>query len=328
MTSSEINAADILALARRTLAIEADAVQALADRLGDAFVAAVESFLHCTGRVVVSGMGKSGHIARKIAATLASTGTPAFFVHPAEASHGDLGMITSQDVVLALSNSGESPELVTILPPIKRKGARLIAMTGNARSTLAREADIHLDAQVAQEACPHNLAPTASTTAALALGDALAVATLYARGFTAEDFARTHPGGSLGRRLLVHVRDLMHRGEALPVVRESASLKEALLEMTRKGLGMTAVVDEAGRLTGVFTYGDLRRLLDHDVDVRNLSIHEVMTRNPRTISEDVLAVEAARLMQEARVNGLLALDAEGRLTGALNMHDLLRAGVV
>lgn len=328
MTSSEINAADILALARRTLAIEADAVQALADRLGDAFVAAVESFLHCTGRVVVSGMGKSGHIARKIAATLASTGTPAFFVHPAEASHGDLGMITSQDVVLALSNSGESPELVTILPPIKRKGARLIAMTGNARSTLAREADIHLDAQVAQEACPHNLAPTASTTAALALGDALAVATLYARGFTAEDFARTHPGGSLGRRLLVHVRDLMHRGEALPVVRESASLKEALLEMTRKGLGMTAVVDEAGRLTGVFTDGDLRRLLDHDVDVRNLSIHEVMTRNPRTISEDVLAVEAARLMQEARVNGLLALDAEGRLTGALNMHDLLRAGVV
>ncbi len=328
MTSPEISAADILALARRTLAIEAEAVQALADRVGDAFVAAVESFLHCTGRVVVSGMGKSGHIARKIAATLASTGTPAFFVHPAEASHGDLGMITSQDVVLALSNSGESPELVTILPPIKRKGARLIAMTGNARSTLAREADIHLDAQVAQEACPHNLAPTASTTAALALGDALAVATLYARGFTAEDFARTHPGGSLGRRLLVHVRDLMHRGEALPVVRESASLKEALLEMTRKGLGMTAVVDEAGRLTGVFTDGDLRRLLDHDVDVRNLSIHEVMTRNPRTISEDVLAVEAARLMQEARVNGLLALDAEGRLTGALNMHDLLRAGVV
>ncbi|MFN3593966.1 MAG: SIS domain-containing protein [Thiobacillaceae bacterium] len=328
MTSPEIRAADILALARRTLVIEAEAVQALADRVGDAFVAAVEAFLHCPGRVVVSGMGKSGHIARKIAATLASTGTPAFFVHPAEASHGDLGMITSQDVVLALSNSGESAELVTILPLIKRKGARLIAMTGNARSTLAREADIHLDAQVAQEACPHNLAPTASTTAALALGDALAVATLHARGFTAEDFARTHPGGSLGRRLLVHVRDLMHQGDALPVVRESASLKEALLEMTRKGLGMTAIVDEAGRLTGVFTDGDLRRLLDRDVDVRNLMIREVMTRNPRTISEDVLAVEAARLMQEARVNGLLALDAEGRLTGALNMHDLLRAGVV
>ncbi len=328
MTSPEIRAADILALARRTLAIEAAAVQALADRLGASFVAAVEAFLHCPGRVVVSGMGKSGHIARKIAATLASTGTPAFFVHPAEASHGDLGMITAQDVVLALSNSGESAELVTILPLIKRKGARLIAMTGNARSTLAREADIHLDAQVAQEACPHNLAPTASTTAALALGDALAVATLYARGFTAEDFARTHPGGSLGRRLLVHVRDLMHQGDALPVVRESASLKEALLEMTRKGLGMTAIVDDAGRLTGVFTDGDLRRLLDRDVDVRNLMIREVMTRNPRTISEDVLAVEAARLMQEARVNGLLALDAEGRLTGALNMHDLLRAGVV
>lgn len=328
MTSPEIRAAEILALARRTLAIEAQAVEALADRLGDAFVAAVEAFLRCPGRVVVSGMGKSGHIARKIAATLASTGTPAFFVHPAEASHGDLGMITAQDVVLALSNSGESAELVTILPLIKRKGARLIAMTGNARSTLAREADIHLDAQVAQEACPHNLAPTASTTAALALGDALAVATLYARGFTAEDFARTHPGGSLGRRLLVHVRDLMHQGEALPVVRESASLKEALLEMTRKGLGMTAVIDEAGRLSGVFTDGDLRRLLDRDVDVRNLTIREVMTRNPRTISADVLAVEAARLMQEARVNGLLALDAEGRLAGALNMHDLLRAGVV
>lgn len=328
MTSPEIRADDILALARRTLLIEAEAVQALADRLGDAFVAAVEAFLHCRGRVVVSGMGKSGHVARKIAATLASTGTPAFFVHPAEASHGDLGMITSQDVVLALSNSGESAELVTILPPIKRKGARLIAMTGNPRSTLAREADIHLDAQVAKEACPYNLAPTASTTAALALGDALAVATLYARGFTAEDFARTHPGGSLGRRLLVHVRDIMHQGEDLPVVSESASLKEALLEMTRKGLGMTAVVDDAGRLTGIFTDGDLRRLLDRDVDVRNLMIHQVMTRNPRTISEDVLAVEAARLMQEARVNGLLAVDVEGRLTGALNMHDLLRAGVV
>ncbi|MCS6787496.1 MAG: KpsF/GutQ family sugar-phosphate isomerase [Thiobacillaceae bacterium] len=328
MTSEPIDAADILAMARRTLAIEAQAVAALTERLDAAFVAAVQAFLACRGRVVVSGMGKSGHIARKIAATLASTGTPAFFVHPAEASHGDLGMITGEDVVLALSNSGESAELTTILPLIKRRGARLIAMTGNAGSTLAREADIHLDARVEQEACPHNLAPTASTTAALALGDALAVATLYARGFTAEDFARTHPGGSLGRRLLVHVRDIMHQGEALPVVREDASLKQALLEMTRKGLGMTAVVDGQGRLAGVFTDGDLRRLFERDVDLRALTIGAVMTRNPRTISQDVLAVEAARLMQEARVNGLLALDQAGRLTGAINMHDLLRAGVV
>ena len=328
MTSPEINASAILELGRRTLGIEADAVRALTDRLDASFLRAVDACLHCTGRVVVSGMGKSGHIGRKISATLASTGTPAFFMHPAEASHGDLGMITAQDVVLALSNSGESAELVSILPLIKRKGARLIALTGNPQSTLAREADIHLDAGVAQEACPHNLAPTASTTAALALGDALAVATLFARGFTAEDFARTHPGGSLGRRLLVHVRDLMHAGEALPVVTETASLKEALLEMTRKGLGMTAIVDAEGRLTGVFTDGDLRRLLDRDVDVRTLMIREVMKREPRTIAEDVLAVEAVRLMQEAKVNGLLAVDAQGRLTGALNMHDLLRAGVV
>lgn len=328
MTSPTINPADILELGRRTLAIEADAVRALTDRLDASFLSAVDACLNCSGRVVVSGMGKSGHIARKISATLASTGTPAFFMHPAEASHGDLGMITAQDVVLALSNSGESQELVTILPLIKRKGARLIAMTGNPQSTLAREADIHLDARVAQEACPHNLAPTASTTAALALGDALAVATLFARGFTAEDFARTHPGGSLGRRLLVHVRDLMHKGEALPVVPETASLKEALLEMTRKGLGMTAIVDAEGRLTGIFTDGDLRRLLDRDIDVRTLMIREVMKREPRTIADDVLAVEAVRLMQEAKVNGLLAVDAHGRLTGALNMHDLLRAGVV
>ncbi len=328
MTSRGIDASSILELGRRTLAIEADAVRALIERIDAAFLHAVDACLNCKGRVVVTGMGKSGHIARKIAATLASTGTPAFFVHPAEASHGDLGMITAEDVVLALSNSGESPELVSILTPIKRKGARLIAMTGNPQSTLARAADIHLNAGVAQEACPHNLAPTASTTAALALGDALAVATLFARGFTAEDFARTHPGGSLGRRLLVHVRDLTHKGEALPVVNEKASLKEALLEMTRKGLGMTAVVDAEGRLTGIFTDGDLRRLLDRDVDVRALSIREVMTRTPRTIDENVLAVEAVRLMQEAKVNGLLTVDAEGRLTGALNMHDLLRAGVV
>jgi arabinose-5-phosphate isomerase len=237
-------------------------------------------------------------------------------------------MITADDVVLALSNSGESGEIVAIVPALKRRGARLVSMTGNAASTLAREADIHLDASVAQEACPHNLAPTASTTAALALGDALAVATLLARGFTAEDFARTHPGGALGRRLLVHVRDVMHKEDALPVVPRDASLKQALLEMTRKGLGMTAILEADGRLAGVFTDGDLRRLLDHDVDVRGAMIADVMTRGARTISQDALAAEAARLMQEHKINGLLAVDDDGRVVGAFNMHDLLRAGVV
>jgi len=328
MTSQIPSSADILAMARRTLDIEAGAIANLHARIDDTFARAVDILLACPGRVVVTGMGKSGHIAGKIAATLASTGTPAFFMHPAEASHGDLGMITGQDAVIALSNSGESPEIVGIVPLIKRRGAKLIGMTGNAASTLGREADIHLNAAVEQEACPLNLAPTASTTAALALGDALAVATLFARGFTAEDFARTHPGGALGRRLLIHVRDLMHAGEALPRVPAQASLKEALLEMTRKGLGMTAVADADLRLLGVFTDGDLRRLLDRDVDVRGAMIADVMQRHPRTICEDVLAVEAVRVMQDSKVNGLLALDAAGRLTGALNMHDLLRAGVV
>jgi arabinose-5-phosphate isomerase len=328
MTSRQPSPADILDMARRTLEIEAAAISSLIGRIDDAFLEAVNILLACKGRVVVSGMGKSGHIGGKIAATLASTGTPAFFMHPAEASHGDLGMITGHDVVIALSNSGESAEIAGIVPLIKRRGAKLISMTGNPASTLGREADIHLNAGVAQEACPLNLAPTASTTAALALGDALAVATLYARGFTAEDFARTHPGGALGRRLLVHVRDLMHSGLALPVVRESASLKEALLEMTQKGLGMTAVIDADHRLHGVFTDGDLRRLLDRDVDVRSAKIVDVMKRAPRTVSQDALAVEAVHIMEEAKVNGLLAVDAEGRLSGALNMHDLLRAGVV
>jgi arabinose-5-phosphate isomerase len=328
MTSRQPSSADILDLARRTLEIEAAAVSKLVERIDANFHQAVEILLACKGRVVVSGMGKSGHVGGKIAATLASTGTPAFFMHPAEASHGDLGMITGQDVVIALSNSGESSEIAAIVPLIKRRGAKLVSMTGNPASTLAREADIHLNAGVEQEACPLNLAPTASTTAALALGDALAVATLFARGFTAEDFARTHPGGALGRRLLVHVRDLMHVGDDLPVVEDSASLKEALLEMTRKGLGMTAVVDRGQRLAGIFTDGDLRRLLDRDVDVRSAKIAEVMKRSPRTVSQDALAVEAVRLMEEAKVNGLLALDSEGRLRGALNMHDLLRAGVV
>ena len=328
MTSPATSPAEILAMARRTLEIEAQAVARLSSSVDDGFLRAVQLLLDCRGRVVVTGMGKSGHVGGKIAATLASTGTPAFFMHPGEASHGDLGMIARGDVVLALSNSGESAEIAAIVPLIKRRGAKLIGMTGNPASTLARESDVHLDAAVEQEACPHNLAPTASTTAALALGDALAVATLSARGFSAEDFARTHPGGTLGRRLLIHVRDLMHAGEALPVVGEAASLKEALLEMTRKGLGMTGVVDAEGRLTGIFTDGDLRRLLDRDVDVRTAMICEVMKRGPRTISQDVLAVEAAQVMEEMRINGLLALDAEGRLTGALNMHDLLKAGVV
>ena len=323
-----MSADDILGMGRRTLEIEAAAVSSLLDHLGGAFVDAVTVLLSCRGRVVVSGMGKSGHIGSKIAATLASTGTPAFFMHPAEASHGDLGMITGDDVVLALSNSGESPEILAIVPLIKRRGARLIGMTGKPQSTLARESDIHLYAGVAQEACPHNLAPTASTTAALALGDALAVAALYARGFTAEDFARTHPGGALGRRLLVHVRDIMHKGEALPQVREGTAFREALLEMTRKGLGMTAVVDAHGGLVGVFTDGDLRRCLDHNVDVANTRIDAVMTRNPKTISEDALAAEAVHVMEAGKINGLLAIDDQGRLTGALNMHDLLRAGVV
>ncbi|MFA5081386.1 MAG: KpsF/GutQ family sugar-phosphate isomerase [Hydrogenophilaceae bacterium] len=328
MTSSPVTASDILDLARRTLEIEAAAVSALKDRLDDSLVRAVDILLACKGRVVVTGMGKSGHVGSKIAATLASTGTPSFFVHPAEASHGDLGMITGQDVVLALSNSGESPEIIAILSLIKRRGAKLITMTGRPQSTMAREADIHLDAGVAQEACPLNLAPTASTTAALALGDALAVAALYARGFTAEDFARTHPGGALGRRLLVHVRDVMHQGEALPVVGMDTPFKEALLEMTRKKLGMTAVVDAVGNLVGVFTDGDLRRCLDHEFDLAATRIETVMTRAPKTISEDVLAAEAARYMEERQINGLLAVDAAGRLTGAFNMHDLLRAGVV
>lgn len=328
MTSHPVTASDILDLARRTLDIEAEAVSALKSRLDEGLVRAVDILLACKGRVVVTGMGKSGHIGNKIASTLASTGTPSFFMHPAEASHGDLGMITSQDVVLALSNSGESPEIIAILPLIKRRGARLITMTGRPDSTMAQEADIHLDAAVAQEACPHNLAPTASTTAALALGDALAVAALYARGFTAEDFARTHPGGALGRRLLVHVRDVMHAGDALPVVQEGTPFKAALLEMTRKKLGMTAVLDSSGSLTGVFTDGDLRRCLDRDMDMVSTRVEEVMTRSPKTISEDALAAEAARFMEERQINGLLAVDAAGRLSGAFNMHDLLRAGVV
>ncbi|MEJ5209963.1 MAG: KpsF/GutQ family sugar-phosphate isomerase [Burkholderiales bacterium] len=317
-----------LDLAREVLTIEAQAVAALAERLDDRFLAAVELVLNCRGRVVVSGMGKSGHIARKIASTLASTGTPAFFVHPGEASHGDLGMITRDDVVIALSNSGESPELLTIVPLIKRTGARLISMTGRPQSTLAREADVHLDASVAREACPLGLAPTASTTAALALGDALAVALLDARGFGPEDFARSHPGGALGRRLLVHVSDVMRKDEALPRVRPEASLRDALLEMTRKGMGMTAVVDANDHVVGIYTDGDLRRSLDRGCDIHTTRIGEVMTANPRTIAPERLAAEAVERMQAHNIYSLLVVDGAGRLIGAISMHDLMRAGVV
>jgi arabinose-5-phosphate isomerase len=310
------------------LDIEAAAVAALAKRLDDSFARAVDLILACTGRVVVSGIGKSGHVASKIASTLASTGTPAFFVHPAEASHGDLGMITEHDVMLALSNSGESAELLAIVPLAKRRGAKLIAMTGNPRSTLAREADVHLDAGVAEEACPLGLAPTASTTAALALGDALAVALLELRGFSAEDFARSHPGGTLGRRLLTHVSDVMRVGDALPTVMRDATMSQAILEMSRKGMGMTAVTDGRGRVSGIFTDGDLRRTLERAVDPRQLKVSDVMHRSPRTIDAAQLAAEAAQLMEQHRISQLLVVDGEQRLVGALNTHDLMRAKVI
>ncbi len=314
--------------AREVLEIEASAVSALIPRLDRSFTQACRLMLACRGRVVVTGMGKSGHVANKIAATLASTGTPAFFVHPGEASHGDLGMITGEDLVLALSNSGETSELVTILPLIKRLGVKLIAFTGKPDSTLAKTADVHLDVSVAREACPLNLAPTASTTAALAMGDALAVALLEARGFTEEDFARSHPGGSLGRRLLLRVEDVMHKGETIPRVAEGTPLSQALMEMSRKGLGMTAVVDGEGRVAGIFTDGDLRRTLDKRVDVHKASIDEVMTRNCTTVGPEALAGEALHLMESRKFNGLLVVGKDRELLGALNMHDLLRAGIV
>jgi arabinose-5-phosphate isomerase len=317
-----------LELARRVLAIEADAVRALAARLDERFLAAVSLILACKGRVIVSGIGKSGHIARKVASTMASTGTPAHFVHPTEASHGDLGMVQPEDVFLGISYSGESDELLNIVPLIKRRGAKLIAMTGNAASTLAREADVHLDGGVAQEACPLNLAPTASTTAALALGDALAVALLDARGFTSDDFARSHPGGALGRKLLTHVRDIMRSGNAIPAVPQDATLAEAILEITRKGMGMTAVIDGERRVVGVFTDGDLRRTMERDADLRGKMIAEVMTRNPRTVRPEALAVEAVETMERCKTTQLPVVDAEGRLTGALNIHDLFRARVI
>jgi arabinose-5-phosphate isomerase len=307
---------------------EADALLQLIQRMDDNFPRACQFMLDCAGRIVVIGMGKSGHIANKIAATLASTGSPAFFVHPGEASHGDLGMITSGDVVLALSNSGETGEIITILPIIKRLGVPLISMTGNPDSTLSREADVNIDVTVDKEACPLGLAPTASTTAALAMGDALAVAMLEARGFTELDFARSHPGGSLGRKLLLRVAEVMHEGERTPKVREDASIRDALMEMTAKGLGMTAIVDADNRIIGVFTDGDLRRTLDMDIDLQNSAVTQVMTAGGIGIQPDKLAAEALKLMEDNKISGLLVVDDANRLIGALNMHDLLRAGVV
>lgn len=314
--------------AREVLRTEAQAIEALVGRIDDDFVRACRLILDCRGRVVVSGIGKSGHVARKVAATLASTGTPAFFVHPAEASHGDLGMVTRDDVFVALSNSGRTDELLAIVEPVKRQGAALVAITGDADSPLAREADVHLDARVTKEACPLNLAPTASTTAALALGDALAVALLDARGFGPDDFARSHPGGSLGRRLLTRVADVMRNGEAVPAVTIGASLPAAILEVTRKRMGMTAVIDADGRLAGIFTDGDLRRLLERTTDVGGLRVDDVMTRSPATIAPEQLAVEAVRRMEERRIGQLLVTDAERRVIGALHIHDLLVARVV
>ncbi|MBO7862140.1 KpsF/GutQ family sugar-phosphate isomerase [Burkholderia pseudomallei] len=325
---AKINDDRALALARDVLDIEANAVRALAEQLDGEFVAAVGLLLNCRGRVVVSGIGKSGHIARKIAATLASTGTPAFFVHPAEASHGDLGMVMKDDVFVAISNSGESEELVAILPLIKRLGAKLIAMTGRPASSLAMLSDVHLNAGVAKEACPLNLAPTASTTAALALGDALAVAVLDARGFGSDDFARSHPGGALGRRLLTYVRDVMRTGDEVPAVPLDATLSDALFQITAKRMGMTAVIDDANRVAGIFTDGDLRRVLERDGDFRRLPIVDVMTRHPRTIAPDHLAVEAVELMERHRINQMLVVDERGALIGALNMHDLFSKKVI
>ena len=313
---------------RRVLEAEAGAVTALVARLGADFARACRLMLACEGRIVVTGMGKSGHIGNKIAATLASTGSPAFFVHPAEAVHGDIGMITAKDLVFALSNSGETGELLTILPVIKRLDVPLIALTGKTASTLARYAEVMLDVSVEAEACPLNLAPTTSTTAMLAMGDALAVAVLEARGFTEEDFARSHPGGALGRRLLLHVEDVMRRGEDLPAVGPETLLREGLLEMSRKGLGMTTIVDPGGRVLGVFTDGDLRRALDGQLDVHATRMNEVMTRGGKVARPRMLAAEAVHLMETFRITALPVVDDEGRLVGALNVHDLLRAGVM
>jgi arabinose-5-phosphate isomerase len=319
---------ELLALAGEVLEIESRAVESLRARLDDNFVAACQLCLEIPGRIVVTGMGKSGHIGSKIAATLASTGTPAFFVHPGEASHGDLGMITGQDVLLVVSYSGETEEALTILPLVKRMGAKLLSFTGNPQSTLARAADVHLDVSVSEEACPLNLAPTASTTATLAMGDALAVALLKIRGFTAEDFAMSHPSGSLGKRLLLRVADVMRIEEGIPRVSPDMRLKDGLIEMTQKGLGMTAIVDEKDQILGIFTDGDLRRALDAGVDVHETTMREVMHEKCKTTASDVLAAEAVHLMEENKITSLLVADESNRLVGALNIHDLFRAGIM
>jgi arabinose-5-phosphate isomerase len=329
--TSPVHAPDdaaLIAAGQRAIAIETRALEALARRVNPSFAAACRLCLACTGRVVVTGMGKSGHIGGKIAATLASTGTPAFFLHPAEASHGDIGMITRHDVVLALSNSGETPELLTLLPHLARLGVPIVAMTGHPESTLARASSAHLDVGVPEEACPHNLAPTASTTATLAMGDALAVSLLEARGFTAEDFARSHPGGSLGRRLLLHVEDVMRQGADIPRVDAATSLAQGLVEMSRKGLGMTVIVDADDRVLGVYTDGDLRRSLDRRIDVHAAIMRDVMTHPCRSIGPQELAAEAVHVMETHRITALPVVDADGRLVGALNVHDLMRSGVV
>jgi arabinose-5-phosphate isomerase len=317
-----------LTLAREVLNIEAAAIQTLSARLDENFLHALNVILQCEGRVIVSGMGKSGHIARKIAATLSSTGTPAYFVHPGEASHGDLGMITGEDVIIALSYSGESQELMTIVPVIKRQGAKLISMTGNPASSLAQAADVHLNAHVDKEACPMELAPTASTTAALALGDALAMALLDAKGFSAEDFARSHPGGSLGRRLLTRVSDIMRTGKNLPMVRLDAMLGDAILEISKKGVGMTAIVDADQQVLGIYTDGDLRRTLAKKLDFNTTPICEVMSVHPHCIKPDNLAAEAVMMMEQFNISQMLVVDEQNKLVGALNMHDLLHAKVI
>ncbi len=319
---------DIQALAVAVIQTEMQAVAKLVERIDEQFVHACHLFLGCKGRVVVTGMGKSGHIAGKIAATLASTGTPAFFVHPGEASHGDLGMITRQDVVLALSNSGETEEILTILPIIKRLGVPLVAMTGNPDSALARLANVHLNVAVEQEACPLGLAPTSSTTAALVMGDALAVSLLHSKGFTRDDFALSHPGGSLGKRLLLLVNDIMHRGAEVPRVADSVPVSLALLEMTEKKMGMTAVVDQENHVVGIFTDGDLRRMLEKSLDVHTTPVSKVMTQPCTVIQSNILAAEAMQIMESKKINALLVLDENQILQGALNMHDLLRAGIV
>ncbi len=322
------DAAAIREMALAVIDSETAAVKSLAKRIDDSFVGACERMLSCPGRVVVIGMGKSGHIGSKIAATMASTGTPAFFVHPAEASHGDLGMIQPEDVVLVLSNSGETDEVNAILPPLKRIGVTIIAMTGNPGSTLARHADVHLDVSVEEEACPLGLAPTSSTTASLVMGDALAVSLLQARGFTREDFARSHPAGQLGRRLLLHIRDVMHSGDDIPSVPATATISEAIVEMTRKRLGMSAVVNAEGQVIGVYTDGDVRRTMDTGADLHSTPITQVMTPGGKTIEPNALAAEAVQMMEKHRIQGLLVVDESGRLVGALNFQDLLKAGVV